>query len=83
VAVIESIAIRQDDMTRWRRDILLAAAKYLAETRRFDGVANFVSPPAEEGLGGACAIIADGLFERFPCEAVFVRIVETRLAKQR
>jgi hippurate hydrolase len=51
--------------------MLLGAAKYLAETRRFDGVVNFIFQPAEEGIGGARAMIADGLFERFPCEAVF------------
>ena len=51
--------------------MLLGAAKYLAETRRFDGVVNFIFQPAEEGIGGARAMIADGLFEKFPCEAVF------------
>ena len=51
--------------------MLLGAAKYLAETRRFNGVVNFIFQPAEEGIGGARAMIADGLFDRFPCEAVF------------
>jgi amidohydrolase len=51
--------------------MLLGAAKYLAATRRFDGVVNFIFQPAEEGLGGARAMIADGLFEKFPCAAVF------------
>jgi hippurate hydrolase len=51
--------------------MLLGAARYLAATRRFDGVANFIFQPAEEGLGGAKAMIDDGLFERFPCEAIF------------
>jgi amidohydrolase len=51
--------------------MLLGAARYLAETRRFDGTVNFIFQPAEEGLGGAEAMIADGLFERFPCDAVF------------
>ena len=51
--------------------MLLGAARYLAGTRRFDGVVNFIFQPAEEGLGGAMAMIEDGLFERFPCEAVF------------
>jgi len=51
--------------------MLLGAAKYLAETRNFDGVVNFIFQPAEEGLGGARAMLEDGLFERFPCQAVF------------
>jgi hippurate hydrolase len=51
--------------------MLLGAAKYLAESRRFNGVVNFIFQPAEEGIGGARAMIADGLFERFPCEAIF------------
>ncbi|MDA8108609.1 MAG: M20 family metallopeptidase [Betaproteobacteria bacterium] len=51
--------------------MLLGAAKYLAATRNFDGTVHFIFQPAEEGLGGAQAMIADGLFERFPCEAVF------------
>ncbi len=51
--------------------MLLGAAKYLAETRAFDGVVNFIFQPAEEGIGGARAMIADGLFEKFPCEAIF------------
>lgn len=51
--------------------MLLGAAKYLAETRRFEGTVNFIFQPAEEGLGGARAMIADGLFERFPCDAIF------------
>jgi hippurate hydrolase len=51
--------------------MLLGAARALAETKNFDGTANFIFQPAEEGLGGAQAMIEDGLFERFPCEAVF------------
>jgi len=51
--------------------MLLGAAKVLAETRAFDGTVNFIFQPAEEGLGGARAMIADGLFERFPCDAIF------------
>ena len=51
--------------------MLLGAARYLASTRRFDGVVNFIFQPAEEGLGGARAMIDDGLFDRFPCQAVF------------
>jgi hippurate hydrolase len=51
--------------------MLLGAAQHLARTRRFDGIANFIFQPAEEGLGGARAMVEDGLFERFPCERVF------------
>ena len=51
--------------------MLLGAAKYLAATRAFDGVVHFIFQPAEEGLGGARAMIADGLFEKFPCDAIF------------
>ena len=51
--------------------MLLGAAKYLAQTRRFDGTVHFIFQPAEEGIGGARAMIEDGLFRRFPCEAVF------------
>ena len=51
--------------------MLLGAARYLAETRRFDGTVHFIFQPAEEGLGGAEAMLADGLFERFPCDTVF------------
>jgi hippurate hydrolase len=50
---------------------LLGAARYLAETRRFDGTVHFIFQPAEEGIGGARAMIEDGLFARFPCEQVF------------
>ena len=51
--------------------MLLGAARYLAETRGFDGTVNFIFQPAEEGLGGAKAMVEDGLFERFPSDAVF------------
>jgi hippurate hydrolase len=51
--------------------MLLGAAKYLAATKNFDGTVNFIFQPAEEGLGGAKAMVADGLFRRFPCEAIF------------
>jgi amidohydrolase len=51
--------------------MLLGAARYLAETRNFDGIVHLIFQPAEEGQGGAQAMIADGLFERFPCDAVY------------
>ncbi len=51
--------------------MLLGAARYLAETRKFDGIVHFIFQPGEEGCGGALAMLEDGLFERFPCDAVF------------
>ncbi len=51
--------------------ILLGAAKYLSETRNFDGTVNFIFQPAEEGGGGGDAMVKDGLFERFPCDGVY------------
>lgn len=50
--------------------ILLAAARELAETRRFSGTVRLIFQPAEE-VGGAVQMIEDGLFERFPVDAVF------------
>ncbi|MGA8759042.1 MAG: M20 aminoacylase family protein [Stellaceae bacterium] len=51
--------------------MLLGAARYLAETCKFDGTVNLIFQPAEEGLGGGAAMVADGLFDRFPCDAIF------------
>ena len=51
--------------------MLLGAARYLAETRRFSGTVHFIFQPAEEGVGGAQAMLADGLLERFACDALF------------
>jgi amidohydrolase len=51
--------------------MLLAAAGYLARRRDFDGTVYLVFQPAEEGGGGAREMISDGLFERFPMEAIF------------
>ena len=51
--------------------MLLGAARYLAETRNFDGTVHFIFQPAEEGIGGAKAMVDDGLFEKFPCDAIF------------
>jgi len=51
--------------------MLLAAAKYLAEAKSLDGTVHFIFQPAEEGGAGAQRMIDDGLFERFPCDAVF------------
>ena len=51
--------------------MLLGAAKYLAAHRDFAGTVNFVFQPAEEGRGGAEAMLADRLFERFPCDSIW------------
>ena len=51
--------------------MLLAAAQCLSQTRDFEGTVVFIFQPAEEGGGGAREMIADGLFERFPVQAVF------------
>jgi amidohydrolase len=51
--------------------MLLGAAQYLARTRAFNGTVNLIFQPAEEIMGGAVAMIEDGLFERFPMDAVF------------
>ncbi len=51
--------------------MLLGTARYLAETRNFDGTVHFIFQPAEEGLGGARAMIKDGLFEKFPCDELY------------
>ena len=51
--------------------VLLGAARYLAQTRNFNGTAILIFQPAEEGLGGARAMLDDGLFERFPCDEIY------------
>ncbi|MCB9549599.1 MAG: amidohydrolase [Myxococcales bacterium] len=51
--------------------MLLGAARHLAETRRFNGTVHAIFQPAEEGEGGAQAMIKDGLFARFPCDVIY------------
>ncbi len=51
--------------------MLLGAAKYLAETRNFDGTVHFIFQPAEEGGGGGRVMVEEGLFDKFPVEAVY------------
>ncbi|HEY0850156.1 MAG TPA: M20 aminoacylase family protein [Bradyrhizobium sp.] len=51
--------------------MLLGAAQHLARTRNFNGTVRLIFQPAEEVMGGALAMIEDGLFERFPIDAVF------------
>jgi len=50
---------------------LLAVARHLAATRRFNGTLHLIFQPAEEGGGGAKRMIDEGLFDKFPCDAVF------------
>jgi hippurate hydrolase len=51
--------------------MLLAAARHLAEAGDFEGTLHLIFQPAEEGGGGALRMMEDGLFQRFPCDAVF------------
>jgi len=51
--------------------MLVGAARYLAETRNFDGTAVLVFQPGEEGYAGAKAMIEDGLFDRFPVQSIY------------
>lgn len=51
--------------------MLLGAAGYLAQNPDFGGTLTLIFQPAEEGRGGALAMLADGLFERFPCDAIY------------
>ena len=51
--------------------MLLGAAKHLAETRNFNGTVVLIFQPAEEGLGGARRMLADGLLEKFPCDEIY------------
>ncbi len=51
--------------------MLLGAAQYLAKTRNFKGSVVLIFQPAEEGLGGARRMLAEGLFKRFPCDEIY------------
>ena len=51
--------------------MLLGAARYLASSKNFNGKAVFIFQPAEEGLGGARAMLADALFDKFPCDEIY------------
>ena len=51
--------------------MLLGAARYLSGNKSFSGKVVFIFQPAEEGLGGAKAMLADKLFERFPCDEIY------------
>jgi amidohydrolase len=51
--------------------MLLGAARILAQRREFAGTLHLIFQPAEEGLGGALAMLKDGLFDRFPCDRIY------------
>lgn len=51
--------------------MLLGAARHLARSRQFPGAVVLIFQPAEEGLGGAARMIAEGLFQRFPCDEIY------------
>ncbi len=51
--------------------MLLGAAQYLSQTKNFEGCVHFIFQPAEEGVGGAKAMVEDGLFDQFPCDSVY------------
>jgi hippurate hydrolase len=51
--------------------MLLGAARYLAQTRRFNGTVNFIFQPGEEGMGGALAMLEEGLLERYPSDELY------------
>jgi hippurate hydrolase len=85
-ADMDALPIVEDSGTDWTSDhhgvmhacghdghtaMLLAAAQHLATQGRFDGTLNLIFQPAEEGGGGALKMMEDGLFERFPCDAIF------------
>jgi hippurate hydrolase len=85
-ADMDALPMEENTNLRWRSTIpgrfhgcghdghttmLLGTARYLAETRNFDGTVHFIFQPAEEGLGGARAMIKDGLFEKFPCDELY------------
>lgn len=51
--------------------VLLCAARYLAESASFDGTLNLIFQPAEENEGGALRMVDEGLFDKYPCDAIF------------
>jgi hippurate hydrolase len=51
--------------------MLLGAAKYLSDTKNFNGTVHFIFQPAEENEGGGREMVEQGLFEKFPCESVY------------
>ena len=51
--------------------MLLGAARYLAETKNFDGTVNFIFQPAEENVAGGRVMVEEGLLDKFHCDAVY------------
>jgi hippurate hydrolase len=85
-ADMDALPMREDNDFGWRSAndglmhgcghdghtaMLVGAARYLAETRSFDGTAVLIFQPGEEGFAGARVMIEDGLFDRFPVDAVY------------
>ncbi|KQW64044.1 M20 aminoacylase family protein [Variovorax sp. Root411] len=85
-ADMDALPMREDNNFGWRSAsdglmhgcghdghtaMLVGAARYLAETRDFDGTAVLIFQPGEEGFAGARVMIEDGLFDRFPVNAVY------------
>ncbi|MDH6592970.1 amidohydrolase [Variovorax sp. TBS-050B] len=85
-ADMDALPMREDNDFAWRSAhdglmhgcghdghtaMLVGAARYLAETRNFDGTAVLIFQPGEEGCAGARVMIEDGLFERFPVQSVY------------
>jgi len=85
-ADMDALPMREDNDFGWRSAndglmhgcghdghtaMLVGAARYLAETRNFDGTAVLIFQPGEEGFAGARVMIEDGLFDRFPVQSVY------------
>jgi hippurate hydrolase len=85
-ADMDALPMREDNDFAWRSAksglmhgcghdghtaMLVGAARYLAETRNFDGTAVLIFQPGEEGFAGARVMIEDGLFDRFPVQSVY------------
>ena len=85
-ADMDALPMKEDNEFAWRSGkpglmhgcghdghttMLVGAARYLAETRNFDGTAVLIFQPGEEGFAGARVMIEDGLFDRFPVQSVY------------